>query len=232
MSKYLSEYQCEYCFASLRPGEVCGCAAAQSDLAEIKARYPTNKIGRLYYDFLRIQKENIQRNDKIAALEKELAGGREEMSNEEMIVALNTVVEALGRHDLEIILADNKRLREENERLKKESYANVVKLLTNVHDALTEREKQAKEEIISLSKVVQEKNAEIERLREENERLKKENGTLRKTIADWEMIDAKAKEEGAREMLAWIVDNHWALGGMADSQEKTMQLWRAGRGRQ
>ncbi len=79
MSKYLSEYQCEYCFASLRPGEVCGCAAAQSDLAEIKARYPTNKIGRLYYDFLRIQKENIQRNDKIAALEKELAGGREEM---------------------------------------------------------------------------------------------------------------------------------------------------------
>lgn len=40
------------------------------------------------------------------------------MSNEEMIVALNTVVEALGRHDLEIILADNKRLREENERLK------------------------------------------------------------------------------------------------------------------
>lgn len=103
------------------------------------------------------------------------SAGREEMSNEEMIVALNTVVEALGRHDLEIILADNKRLREENERLKKE------------------------------------------------------NGTLRKTIADWEMIDAKAKEEGAREMLAWIVDNHWALGGMADSQEKTMQLWRAGR---
>ena len=42
------------------------------------------------------------------------------MSNEEMIVSLNTVVEALGRHDLEIILADNKRLREENERLKEQ----------------------------------------------------------------------------------------------------------------
>ncbi len=42
------------------------------------------------------------------------------MSNEEMIVALNTVVEALGRHDLEIILADNKRLREENERLREQ----------------------------------------------------------------------------------------------------------------
>ena len=40
------------------------------------------------------------------------------MSNEDMIVALNTVVEALGRHDLEIILADNKRLREENATLR------------------------------------------------------------------------------------------------------------------
>lgn len=40
---------------------------------------------------------------------------------------------------------ENKRLREENERLNKESYANVVKLMTSGHDALTDREKQAEE---------------------------------------------------------------------------------------
>lgn len=146
MSKYLSEYQCEYCFASLRPGEVCGCAAAQSDLAEIKARYPTNKIGRLYYDFLRIQKENIQRNDKIAALEKELAGGREEMNPEWVAWA--------------------------------------------------------KEEIISLSKIVQEKNAEIAMLRER---------------------EKQAEERGARRLAEYIVN---VSEHQATSVEHLMAIWR------
>lgn len=40
------------------------------------------------------------------------------MSNEEMIVALNTVVEALNKHDLKLLIEDYKRLREENERLR------------------------------------------------------------------------------------------------------------------
>lgn len=42
------------------------------------------------------------------------------MSNDAMIVALNIVVEVLGRHDLKLLVEDYKRLREENERLREQ----------------------------------------------------------------------------------------------------------------
>lgn len=90
----------------------------------------------------------------------------------------------------------------------------------------------AKDEIISLSKIVREKNAEIERLREKVKELEGENKTFCKFNKLFKQDCEEAREEGVRRFLEWswdVDDLPTKTKDKRDDVKKMLQLWRAGR---
>lgn len=72
------------------------------------------------------------------------------MSNEEMIVELNTVVEALNKHDLKLMIEDYKRLREENERLLQQAYILAMRLLQSEYYNQDDTDRNAVDYVLQL----------------------------------------------------------------------------------